>query len=92
MSEPVKKVRHPFDPIVPTAAQQVKLEEVNSAFKFVYEVLKGLRVEATNPAAPTINEFVKYARRELHQSLIDARQAVVWNAEIKEQAEKKGGE
>lgn len=70
-----------FERYEPTPAQAKKIEEVESAYKFVYTVLLGLRPEQAALSLKYLGSAVDH----LEDSLTKARMAILYNDNIKEE-------
>lgn len=85
MSDPKKR----FETYEPTEAQAVKIEEVNSAYRFVNVLLQRIRPPKDYPLAL---DYWSQAVRTLEDSVIKARMAVIYNDAIQKVETEEGKE
>lgn len=76
-----------FERYEPSPAQAKKIEEVESAYKFVYTVLLGLRPEAGDKGLTL--KYLGSSVDHLEDSLTKARMAILHNDNIKQEEEPK---
>ena len=77
-----------FERYEPTPAQAKKIEEVESAYKFVYTVLLGLRPQVQLGQGALALKYLGQSVDQLEDSLTKARMAILYNDNIKEEEAK----
>ena len=73
-----------FEIYEPNTGQAKKIEEVQSAYKFLYQILRGLVPPKEYPQSL---DSLRKAISHLHDSWRDANQAIIFNDAIQKQEE-----